>query len=172
MIEDWSRVSVARKRKKQKYKRIICIEFFARQSRLSTGGSSMWDMIGNISAIATLVLFVAYIIGHVWRIALLKDTLQEKFELVELTDDVRDSDYYVDFAEEGGQVFAVSSPNGIRHIMFFEILLDSDMQAYGKRILKEFYRVEPNQRVYAHVKIPDSCARIGGGNPEERSYED
>ncbi|MGN0420110.1 MAG: hypothetical protein ACI4E4_06625 [Acetatifactor sp.] len=65
------------------------------------------------------------------------------------------------FAEEGGQVFAVSSPNGIRHIMFFEILLDSDMQAYGKRILKEFYRVEPNQRVYAHVKIPDSCARIG-----------
>ena len=121
----------------------------------------MWDKIGNISAIATLVLFVAYIIGHVWRIALLKDTLQEKFELVELTDDVRDSDYYADFAEEGGQVFAVSSPNGIRHIMFFEILLDSDMQAYGKRILKEFYRVEPNQRVYAHVKIPDSCARIG-----------
>lgn len=46
---------------------------------------NMWNYIGDISAVVTLILFVLYVIGHVWKIIIIKYTLQEKFEFAEIS---------------------------------------------------------------------------------------
>lgn len=122
---------------------------------------NMWNYIGDISAVVTLILFVLYVIGHVWKIIIIKYTLQEKFEFVELTERIRNSKFFARELGESGQEFAVSSPNGIRRIEFYKIIRDNELREKSRKTIATYEKIEPNQKVYACVNIPDVCANIG-----------
>lgn len=52
----------------------------------------MWNNIGNASAVATLVLFVFYFLGHIWHIKVEKKDLYEKIEVQGLLTEDEDLD--------------------------------------------------------------------------------
>lgn len=122
----------------------------------------MWSTIGNISAVVTLLLFVLYIIGHIWKIAISKNTLGETFTLEDDEKEIEDSKYYIDFSNGIGRCFSVASSNGIRVVRFYEIQYDdSYTKVISKKVLKEFSDIGCNEKVYARIDIGDTIPYIG-----------
>lgn len=119
-----------------------------------------WLLISNISAIVTCTAFILYLIGHIWAIHISKNKIFEKFEFVNEKD--IDNIEYIDFAEEYGQIFSVSSPEGIRSIRIFEAQQKSnDCFAMDKRrLLKEVKNVKPNQKIYIRANFTDISSNI------------
>ena len=119
-----------------------------------------WTLISNISAIVTCTAFILYLIGHIWAVHISKNKIFEKFEFVNEKD--IDNIEYVDFAEEYGRIFSVSSPEGIRNIKIFETQQNHDdcFEMNKGRLLKEVKNVKPNQKTYIRANFTDISSNI------------
>lgn len=82
----------------------------------------MWDIISNVSSIITCALFVLYVIGHVWKVIVTKNTRYEKFKVVPYNSDfnIDDNDNVV-IIDNIGEEFAISSVYGIRNIEIYKV---------------------------------------------------
>ena len=47
----------------------------------------MWQIVSNISSIVTCILFVLYVIGHIWKVVVTQNTRYEKFKVVPYNSD-------------------------------------------------------------------------------------
>lgn len=119
----------------------------------------MWQIISNISAVVTLVLFVLYMIGHWWSIKISKKLLYEKFEIENLSNEELDEvDTLIDLGQSGDEVFSVSSPNGIRKISVYDVEYDyANNKFINKNLLKELTDINVDEKVYVRTCIPEGA---------------
>lgn len=70
----------------------------------------MWQIISNISSIITCTLFILYIIGHIWKVFVTKNTRYEKFKVVPFNSDfdIDDTDNVV-IIDDIGEEFSISA---------------------------------------------------------------
>ena len=116
----------------------------------------MLTAISNLSAIATLILFVLYFAGKIMRIMRIKSTLCEEYKLEDTIDeDEKMLPYFVVVGSGHGTYFSVSSPTGFEKVVFYESDLTTDGDTRRGRETITFKDVLPNEKVYAKVDIPD-----------------
>ena len=89
----------------------------------------MWQIISNISSIVTCTLFVLYVIGHIWKVIVTKNTRYEKFKVVPYN-----SDFDID---DIGEEFSISSTYGIRNIEIYKVNYELSDNGSGSLISKE-----------------------------------
>lgn len=82
----------------------------------------MWQIVSNISSIVTCILFVLYVIGHIWKVFVTKNTRYEIFKVLPYNSDfdIDDNDNVV-IIDDIGEEFSISSTYGIRNIEIFKI---------------------------------------------------
>ncbi len=82
----------------------------------------MWQIISNVSSIVTCLLFVLYIVGHIWKVIVTKDTRYEKFKILPFDTgfDADDNDNSI-IIDEAGELFSLSSSYGIRNIKLYKV---------------------------------------------------
>ena len=117
----------------------------------------MWNIIGNVSSVVTLFLFVIYIIGHLWRIIVSRNLLYEKFQMENMSnDEVEKVDKLIDLSGDNGEIFSVSSPNGIRKISLYKCKYIEETNCLEKeQLVSEFSNVNINEKVYVRGVIPE-----------------
>lgn len=115
------------------------------------------QFISNIASIVTVLLFLLYIIGHIWKIKQIKYTLGEVYNLENYFDEeYLPSERFVDLSDGIGQLFSVYSPNGFENVSFYEAKLDINTGVSSKgNLLKEFTEIGANDKIYAKINIPD-----------------
>ena len=118
----------------------------------------MWQIISNISAIFTCIMFIAYIIGHIWTIYIQKEAIFEKIDFENFDNEVVDIDY-IDFTNnsESGQIFSISSPLGIRRISIYSVERDENSKLEFKRgkLLKSIKNISQNKKAYFKTELFD-----------------
>ena len=82
----------------------------------------MWQIISNISSIVTCTLFVFYVIGHIWKVFVTRNTRYEKFKVLPYNSnsDINDNDNVV-IIDDVGEEFCISSTYGIRNIEIYKV---------------------------------------------------
>lgn len=119
-----------------------------------------WPLISNISAIVTCTAFILYLIGHIWSIHISKNKIFEKFEFI--NEDI-DNVECIDFGEEEyGQIFSVSSPEGMKNVKIFEAEQknDNNFEIVKGKLLKEIKNIKPNQKIYIRAYFTDISSNI------------
>lgn len=89
------------------------------------------SQIGNISSIATLLLFVFYFLGRVW--ALIKDSKYQKIDATVDCDHSMDDYDTFDIDLHGNEVIVVSFNQNIRRFRIYEINWNDEYNGYRKR---------------------------------------
>lgn len=81
----------------------------------------MWQIVSNVSSVVTCVLFLLYIVGHIWKVFASKSMLFEKFEMLpfEAEVDFSDKDHVLEI-DPIGSAFSISSPYGIRSLKIYK----------------------------------------------------
>lgn len=120
-----------------------------------------WECITNIASIVTCIAFILYLVGHIWSIGVSKNKIFEKFEFENEDLELSPNEYF-DFAGEYGQLFSVSSPEGIREVKFYSIDVDGVKDGLIKpdKMLKRIKKIKPNQKVYARAELHDTGSNL------------
>lgn len=116
----------------------------------------MWQTVCNISAVFTCILFITYIIGHIWKVKNSKKLLYENFQIEYLTNEqLGRVDTLIDLDSEQGDVFSISSPNGIRKVRVYDTSYDCKSKKFNKgKLLNEVKDINVDEKVYFRVIIP------------------
>lgn len=124
--------------------------------------NNLWNIITNMSTIITCILFFAYIIGHIWKIKISKKLLYEKFQMEYLSDDEIESlDRFIDLDSKYGEIFSISSPNGINTICFYEINYNENNGKIEKgKLIKKINDIDVNEKVYVRDIIPEGIPKL------------
>ncbi len=118
----------------------------------------VWQIISYISSIVTLLLFITYLIGHIWKIKQIKNTLSEQYKFESDFDDENPPlDNYFDLSGGVGQVFSVCSPNGFKQIIFYETKYNDKNELIKGNLSHSITNIGPNEKVYAKINVPDTC---------------
>ena len=125
----------------------------------------MWEIITNISSVFTCILFIMYIIGHIWIIYISKDKIFEKleFEYIEDKDyEKYQENYFIDLAGEYGSLFSISSPEGIKKIKVFGVdrIEEPEIEYIKGHFIEEFSNIKPNEKVYFRGYFSDFSSNI------------
>lgn len=120
-----------------------------------------WQVLSTLSSITTLILFVAYIIGHVWHIKEIQDNLQQQFQF-QFEDNVKinsNSNKYLDLSSnEIGRLFSLYSNKGFEYINIYKTSVKNNslktlLHLKRKAIITD---VKQNEKFYIKVNIPDT----------------
>lgn len=118
----------------------------------------MWQIISNISSIVTCTLFVFYIIGHIWKVIVTKNTRYEKFKILpyNLNSNIDDNDNVV-IIDDVGEEFSISSTYGIRNIEIYKVayeLSDNGSTSLVSKELKSTYKdLNINDTLYVRCDL-------------------
>lgn len=104
----------------------------------------MWQIISNISSIITCALFILYVIGHIWKVFVTKNTKYEKFKVIPFNSDfdIDDNDNVV-IIDNIGDEFSISSHYGIRNIEIYKVtyeISDNGSLSLISKELKSIYK--------------------------------
>lgn len=115
----------------------------------------MWQTISNISAIVTCFLFVLYIVGHIWKVIVTRQTKYEKFEVQRFEND--DEYDNVLILDEVGATFSLSSVYGIRNIKIYNVEYDYDdngnMFLKSKKLRTTYENLNVNEELYIKCNL-------------------
>lgn len=118
----------------------------------------MWETISNVSGLITCILFIAYIIGHIWTIFIQKEAIFEKINFENFDDEYIDIDY-IDFTNnsEYGQIFSISSPLGINRVSIYSVERDENNELEFKmgKLLKTISHIAQNDKLYIKTELFD-----------------
>ena len=117
----------------------------------------IYDTISFWASIATLLLFVLYIIGHIYKINQIKSTLSEEYQFENYFDlNGPKPKQFFEVSKGVGRIFSVSSPVGIKEIRIFDVrqLKDAPECEKGTNVGK-LTDIKPNEKAYIKVDIPD-----------------
>lgn len=106
----------------------------------------MWETISNVSGLITCILFIAYIIGHIWTIYIAKHEFDvfidcHKEECLEVLKDIK----YVDFGGDESVIFSFYSSRGIKKVRVF--CANKGDTSKGK-LIKELRYIKSDGKVY------------------------
>lgn len=118
----------------------------------------MWQIISNISSIVTCILFLLFVIGHIWKVFVTKNTRYEKFKIIPYNSDfnIDDNDNVV-IIDETGEEFSISSTYGIRNIKIYKVnyeLGDNGSTSLISKELKSTYKdLNINDTLYVRCDL-------------------
>ena len=119
---------------------------------------SLFSQLSNIANGIAIVTFFAYIAGRFWKIYNSKIFIDEQFifeDFQNIQGNIHDADVYMDF---GGQdIFAVSSPSGIRTIKAYRVNIENwktETLSSNKIFLGQKNNINKNQKCYIQTYIP------------------
>lgn len=118
----------------------------------------MWSIVSNISSIVTCILFILYIVGHIWKIYVTKNLRYEKFLRTESDKgygiDAYDNSHSID---DEGEEFSISSAYGIRSIKFYKVnyKFDSNNSLYlvSKKLVYTYKNLNINESLYVRCDL-------------------
>lgn len=118
----------------------------------------MWQIISNISSIITCTLFILYVIGHIWKVFVTKNTRYEKFKVIPFNSDFDiDANDNVVIIDDIGDEFSISSPYGIRNIEIYKVtyeISDNGSLSLISKELKYTYRdLNINDTLYIRCNL-------------------
>lgn len=111
----------------------------------------MWEVISNVSALITCVLFIAYIIGHLWVIYISRNEIVEKIEFEDIEDiSILEDKDYIELGGEHGRIFSISSPKGIKKLKVFGVNRDESLKKpfIKGEFINEINNIRANEKVY------------------------
>lgn len=116
-----------------------------------------WNNVSNAASIVTLLLFIFYIIGHIYKINQIKDTLSEKYQFEDDFDfHGPKPQHYVEVSSDVDRIFSISSPVGIKEILIYNVKQDGENPEWIKGdCVKKLSNIKPNEKAYIRVNIPD-----------------
>ena len=80
------------------------------------------NLISLFASISTLILFVFYIIGHIYKIKQIKSVLSEAYQFEDSFDfNGSKPKHFFEVSKGIGKIFSVSSPVGIKEMHIFNI---------------------------------------------------
>lgn len=109
----------------------------------------MWHIISNISSIVTCTLFVFYIIGHIWKVLVTKNTRYEKFKILPYNSNSNIDDNVV-IIDDVGEEFSISSIYGIRNIEVYKVAYELNDSGSTSLVFKEL------KSTYKNLNINDT----------------
>lgn len=118
-----------------------------------------WDL-GSTSSIVTLLLFILYIYGRIWRLKLILKSKYDHYDLLNLSDDERtqlqDKDNFITITGNTVNdpnelsIYKLTTAVKVRKIKIYKILYD--VEGTGKKFVPlenyEFANLEPNTPLY------------------------
>lgn len=115
------------------------------------------EHLSNIASIATVVLFVLYIIGHIYTIKQLQYSLSEQYQFEENFDfEGPKPKHYFEFSPNIGRIFSISSKIGIKEICIYESFYSQEKDGRVKGSLKgKLEKIRSNEKAYIKVDTPD-----------------
>ena len=115
----------------------------------------MWQTISNISAIVTCFLFILYIVGHIWKVIVTRQTKYEKFEVQRFEND--DEYDNVLILDEVGATFSLSSVYGIRNIKIYNVEYNYDDNGNiflkSKELRTTYENLNVNEELYIKCNL-------------------
>ena len=115
----------------------------------------MWNIISNVSSIVTCTLFILYIIGHIWKIIVTKNTRYEKFKVLPFDSDnnIENEDNVI-IIDDIGPEFCISSPYGIRTIEIYKVIYDNNVSSIVSKDLKASHKdLNVNDTLYVRCDL-------------------
>lgn len=111
----------------------------------------MWENIGNIASIATLVLFVFYFIGRWWCITIEKKDLYEKID-IQVVDEEEDLNI-IDV--NGEEIIKMTSEKYLNWIKFYDAIWNGKKSIKKGTLIKKIKNINRNESMYFKISIPD-----------------
>lgn len=118
----------------------------------------MWQIISNVSSIVTCLLFVLYVIGHIWKVIVTKNMRYEKFKVLPYDSSIDIDDYdNTILIDDIGEQFSISSSYGIRNINIYKVnctINDDGSTTLVSKELKSTYRgLNINDTLYVRCDL-------------------
>lgn len=119
----------------------------------------------NLSSIVTLFLFVLYVIGHIWKVAISKYEKFEKFEVNSFDDNKNEDDYdNVIRVDDVGQEFILSSSYGIRKVDIYNVVYDlqndGTTKMISKRLVSTYKNLNINEELFVRCDLGEMIPKI------------
>lgn len=121
----------------------------------------MWQIISNISSIVTCTLFVLYMIGHIWKVFVTKNTRYEKFKILPYNSgfDIEDTDHVI-IIDHAGEEFSISSAYGIRAIKIYKVNYEFDdsgsITLTSKELKSNYKNLNINETLYVRCNLGET----------------
>ena len=117
--------------------------------------------IGDISAIATLILFVFYFVGRIWSIWINKKFLHEKIELVGMANEGFENQERF-YRINGDEVLKIMSSKYLNWLKVYQVSYDFNNGKYKKfrKPIKKISNINEDEPIYIGVMIPEGPSNI------------
>lgn len=111
-----------------------------------------WNLIGNLSAIATLILFVMYFIGRLWNIRISKKNLYEKIKIVSADEVGINEIHHIN----GNEILKITSECYLNWIKIYTLdYKNGEIAKPVKKVLKTMRDINRNDSVFLEVNVPE-----------------
>lgn len=115
------------------------------------------NLISFFASISTLILFVLYIIGHIYKIKQIKSVLSEEYQFEDSFDfNGPKPKHFLEVSKGVGRIFSVSSSVGIKEMHIFNVKQIKDEFRFEKGTnVGKLTDIKPNEKAYIRVDVPD-----------------
>lgn len=115
------------------------------------------NLISLFASISTLILFVFYIIGHIYKIKQIKSVLSEAYQFEDSFDfNGQKPKHFFEVSKGIGKIFSVSSLVGIKEMHIFNIKQLKDEFGFEKGTnVGKLTDIKPNEKAYIRVDVLD-----------------
>ncbi len=119
------------------------------------------EMIGDLSAIATLILFIFYFLGRIWSLRINKKFLYEKIELDGLANDEYKNQKRF-YKINGDEVLKIVSAQYLNWIKIYSVSYSLKKQKFHKKteLIQTISDININEPIYISVIIPEGIPNI------------
>ena len=113
-------------------------------------------LLSDIASIVTVLLFVLYTIGHIYKIKQIQYSLSERYQFERDFDNEGPKPNHYFELSNVGSVFSISSQVGIKEISIYDVNYSQDNNTWAKGDLKgRLVKIKSNEKAYIKVDVPD-----------------
>lgn len=118
---------------------------------------NIWNVIADISAVATLILFLLYFIGRLWSVHINKKFSYEKITVLFPIDDAELDVYNIN----GDAILKILSGQYLNWIKVYSFeYKDEQCKKIDKKLLDTIRKININEPVYLGVELPEVIPNI------------
>lgn len=126
--------------------------FFVKLMKMGMKMEDVCDFIGDLSSVATLILFAMYFIGRFWNVQVSKKNLYEKIEIVSTDEAGINKIHHIN----GNEILKITSECYLNWIKIYALDYKNGKTIKSvKRVLKTVYDINRNEPVFLGLNVPE-----------------